>query len=218
MNTHTLKVDLKAAFLATALTLPLAGCAPTPLLRVSSRIASFGQDLDPEMVGVNLVGMVGFDETHVGRMSRVSRGILYLAGAVEGTPEYQYRVAHINLRIIRGLPPLIKPGSHSFSTGAVVPSHIPELKAWDIVEIRQTGTYDVIKDFSTTGEGNAVLRVLCRKSAPDYEACANALPRIGEFRAWGPTGTPYLPTLKEYGFQFSTAYDETGKLLRPLPQ
>jgi hypothetical protein len=217
MNTHTLKVGLKAALLATVLTLPLAGCAPSPVLRATMAVVNLGQGLEPNMVNVNLIGMVGFDEVYAGQMTAPNKSVLYLAGAVEDTPEYRYRVARINLRHVDSLL-YVKPGSYTFPTAAMVPDSLPELKAWDIVEIRQTGMYDVVKDFSHTGEGNAALRILCRRSAPDYEACANALPGIGEFLAQGPTETPYAPTLKEYGFQFSPAYDKAGNLLKPLPQ
>jgi hypothetical protein len=85
---------------------------------------------------------------------------------------------------------------------AYVPS-LDALKAWDIVELRQTGTYDTLLGFSRTGEGNAVLRVLCRKADPGYDACAEVLPRSGNYQSQGPLGTPYLKTLKEYGFSFN---------------
>jgi hypothetical protein len=74
-----------------------------------------------------------------------------------------------------------------------------------------------MENFSVTGEGNAVLRILCRNSDPGYEKCAEALPRIGKYRVQGDTGAPYLKSLKDYGFTFTPAYGTNGKLLRPLP-
>ena len=86
-----------------------------------------------------------------------------------------------------------------------------------MVEFRQTVTLDTQKDFSKTGEGNVVTRVLCRKAQADYEACLDTLPRAGKVKGSGPTGRPFPATVKEYGFTFAPAYDEKGKLLRPFP-
>ncbi len=76
----------------------------------------------------------------------------------------------------------------------------------------------MLKDFSKTGEGNIVTRILCRKAQPDFDACENALPKTGKHKAMGPTGTPFLASVKEYGFTFTPAYDDKGNLLRPLPE
>jgi hypothetical protein len=94
---------------------------------------------------------------------------------------------------------------------------MPALKAWDLVELRQSGTYDTVKNFSKTGEGNAVLRVLCRRADPAYEKCVEALPRIGAHKGQGLMKTEYPASLKSYGFSFSPAYAKDGSALRALP-
>jgi hypothetical protein len=145
---------------------------------------NFGATLPEGMHHVNLIGTVAFDEAFAGDYGRVAQGVLYVMAIKKGSPEYRYRVVPTNLRHLNGF--LYKSdGEVTYPTGAMVPDHLPELKAWDIVEVRQTGSYDVMEGFSKTGEGNAILRILCRKSDPGYEQCADALPRIGKYRAQG---------------------------------
>lgn len=196
--------------------LALSGCAPGPWLKATSTVVNLGQDLPDNMVHVNLIGTIAFSETFAGEYSRANRNILYTGGVEAGRPEFNYRVVRVSLRHLTGAL-VFGAGDLDYPTAAMVPDSFPALKAWDIIEIRQSGTFYTMKDFAETGEGNAIIRVLCRKSQPDYEACANALPKLGRHRAQGLTGTPYLPSLKDYGYTFTPAYSAVGALLRPLP-
>lgn len=193
----------------------LAGCAPGPWLKTTSSVLNMGLDLPTEMVKVNLIGTIGYDETFSGNYSRPSRNILYTGGIEAGKPEFGYRVVRVNLRHISAYPGF-RAGDLGYSTAAMVPDNFPLLKAWDIIEIRHTGGFYTMKDFAKTGEGNAIIRVLCQKSQPDYEECADALPKLSKNRAQGYTGTPYLPSLKDYGYSFSTRYGTDGTLLSPF--
>ncbi|WP_281915305.1 hypothetical protein [Caldimonas thermodepolymerans] len=107
----------------------------------------------------------------------------------------------------------IRTGQLLWMAVAMVPDHIEPLKAGDFVEIRQTGTWHTVEDFVAKGEGNIVVRVLCRVSDPDYAQCLDTLPRIGPYRGFGETGTYYPESIKEYGFTFTPRYDEKGNPL-----
>jgi hypothetical protein len=194
----------------------LSGCAPGPMLKFNTELINAGNELDPGMVNVNFIATVGYDETHLKNLPLQGRGVAYLAGATDISPEYQYRAVYLNIRILKGFM-FLEGGGTSYPTVGMVPDGMPALKAWDLVELRQTGTYDTVKNFSKTGEGNAVLRVLCRRADPAYEKCVEALPRIGKHKGQGLTNTEYPASLKSYGFSFSPAYAKDGSALRALP-
>ena len=167
------------------------------------------------MVNFNLIAVVAFDETYVGNYNINSRAYLYIQGIEPESPEFLYRLIRANIRLQKGF--LYRDdGELGFNAGAMVPDHLPALKAWDLVEVRQTGTYDTMKNFSRIGEGNAVLRVLCQRADPGYQQCAAALPRIGRYPHQGNTNAPFLKSLKDYGFTFSPAYTEEGKSVRAI--
>lgn len=189
----------------------LAGCGASPMLHVGNAVANMGQDLPADMRERHLAAMIAFDEDFAGRYNRVSRNVLYVNGIVEGTPEYLYRVARVNLHHSQGNW-VWKEGSYLFQTGALIPDHLPALKSGDVIEVRQTGTWRTMENFSQTGEGNIVVRVLCAKADPRYEACLEKAPRIGTYRGQGPTGTPYPRSVKDYGFKFTPKYDADGRL------
>lgn len=191
----------------------LAGCSPNPVLKVSSRVLNFGLDLPAYMTQVNLVGTVGFDEAFVGKYHRATQGLMYLHGVEVGKPEYGYRAVHVELRFLEG-GFRWEDGEFGYRKVAMVPDHLPMLKAGDKVEIRQSGTFDTVVDFAKLGQGNAILRVLCKKSDPGYTACEDALPKTGKYKGQGKTGTPYLTSLKEYGYTFTQAYSQKGERLR----
>lgn len=199
-----------------ALLLALSACSAGPHLRVTNAIVNLGQGLPDSMLNVHLVASVGFDEDFAGRYNNPTRAVLYVAGVIEGTPEYLYRVVRTNSGNLQGFA-WVADGEGLYSTPALVPDSMPRLKAGDIVEFRQTSTWDVLKDFSKTGEGNVVTKILCRKAQPDYTACLEAAPRTGKTRGNGPTGRPFPASVKDYGFTFTPAYDSKGTLLRPLP-
>jgi hypothetical protein len=196
----------------------LAACAPGPHLFVAHSVMNFaGSELGPEMVNRHLVGWVGFNEDHASRVHRQGQAQLYGQGIAEGTPEYALRYVHISMGQLKGVPLFAGDGEYPWYTGAAVPDHLPRLMAADIVEVRQVGTLRTLTNFTKTGEGNIVTRVLCRKAQSDYQACLDALSRTGKVKGVGPTGTPYPVSAKEYGFTFTPAYDDKGDLLRPLP-
>jgi len=198
-----------------AVMIALSGCAPGPLLTVATKAITLGQDLPDYMVHVNLVGVVLVDEKPTHAYSRIPRSLLYLHGAAEGTPEYGYRAVTVELRFLKG-EYRWSDAEYGYRTAAVVPDHLPLLKVGDRIEIRQTGTFDTLKNFSKTGEGNAILRMLCQKSSPDYEACVAKLPKTGKYLAQGYTGAPYLASLKDYGYKFTPVTSATGEQLREV--
>ncbi|WP_281915303.1 hypothetical protein [Caldimonas thermodepolymerans] len=199
----------------TAAMMLLAGCAETPLVHVGNRVFNFGTGLPDDMLGRHVAGMVAFDEDWVGNYGRIARNALYAQGIAKGTPEYGLRVVRINLNNTGELL-WKKKGSLLFMTGAIVPDHLPPLKAGDTVEIRNVSTWHAMEDFLAKGEGNIVVRILCRKADPNYEACLNDPngPSVGDIRGVGETGTPYPEKVADYGFTFTPLYDEKGNKLR----
>lgn len=195
----------------------LVACAPSPHLRVTGAITRLGISMDKRMLEANLTAMVGFDESFSGTYNRSSRAALYMASVIEGTPEYQYRVVRLNMGLLDGAL-WHRPGSMLYSTAAMVPDQIPRLMAGDVVELRHAATDRSLENFSVTGEGNIVVRVLCFKAQPDYMDCMDKLPKTGSSIATGRTETPYPVSVKAYGFTFTPAYDKGGKVLRPLPK
>lgn len=109
----------------------------------------------------------------------------------------------------------IRKGDHPYPTTAIVPDQLPMLKAGDLVEIRNTRTWDSVKDFIATGEGNVVVRVICAKADPAFDKCVEVKgPKLGKHKGRGPTGTPYPASVKDYGFTFTKRYDQKGDPLR----
>lgn len=195
----------------------ITGCASSPHLDVTNVLLNHGRDLDPEMRGRNLLGIVGFDEQHASTMTKHAHGRLWMQGVRPGTPEFGYRYVHVNMRQINGFL-YYADGQFLWTTSAMVPDHIPKLKAGDIIEIRQEKADYTLKDFSKTGTGNIIVRVMCRAGDPEYLKCAETLPQVNKAWHTGPTGTPYPVSAREYGFTFTPAYDEAGKLIRQIPE
>lgn len=190
----------------------LCGCQ-TPVIPVINQVINLGMDLPDDMQHRNISAIVAFNETWAGNYPFAARNQLYTQGIKRGTPEYGLRVVRINMRHTDGAA-WVSPGEKLWLTAAIVPDHIPTLKESDIVEIRQTGTWDVDKNFIARGEGNIVIRVLCLKASPDYADCVKKQPHIGKFEGFGATGTYYPPSIQAYGFSYTPKYDEDGK---PLP-
>lgn len=113
---------------------------------------------------------------------------------------------------------------------ALVPDGFPRLLNGDLVEMRMLSLYDYLKTFRETGEGTAVLRLLCptvhsRSEVKMWQNCAS---NYRWHEAWGegnryplgvlaaPSGRPFLRSLKDHTeLSFTPYYDESG---RPLPQ
>lgn len=205
----------RTAFSALALCVLTAGCA-TPLVHITNQVFNFGQELPADMVNRHVAGMVAFDEDWPGAYNKAARTALYGQGVGSGTAVYGLRVARINLANTESA--LFKSaGELSFATGAIVPDHLPRLRAYDVVEIRQTGSWRTMEQFASSGEGNIVVRIVCRKGDLGYVACVERAPRIGKAKGVGETHTPYPASVAAYGFTFSPRYDATGGALRPWP-
>jgi hypothetical protein len=208
------------AALALSATLALSGCglfmnSPPPGLRATNKALNFGVELPDEMVHRNVYGTVGFDEDYVGRYNKHSQNVVYTQGVGRGDPEYNYRVVRINMKHFDGLAIAFIPKGHqAWFTAAIVPDHIPRLSAGDIVEFRQSGTWDTLEGFLGKSDGNVVLALICKAGTPTYDQCVDALPFIGKGKATGPTGTPYPSSLSEYGFKYTPAYDNEGIAVR----
>lgn len=194
----------------------LAGCGASPLLHVGNQVANFGQELPQNMVHRHVAGMVGFDEVWAGAYNRIARNALYVQGIVQGSPEYQLRVARVNLANT-GSNVLWKAGELNFMGGAIVPDHLPRLKAGDVVEIRQTGTWRTMENFVAKQEGNIVVRVLCRADAADYQSCKDTGPKVGKYGGAGETHSEYPSSVRSYGFTFTPHYSQSGELVRAYP-
>ena len=204
--------------LGLALGLALTACAPGPHLFVTTAIISSGTELGPEMRDRNMIATVGFDEDYIGslRLPRPVRTIAYLQGVAEKTPEYQLRVAYLNLAQLKGFA-WYADGQLAYATVGAIPEHIGRLKAWDLVEYRSSGTYRTMEHFASRQEGNIVVRVLCRKADPGYEKCRDALPQVRKYPN-GSLGTPYPVSVSDYGYTFTPAYDEAGRPTRVIPE
>lgn len=196
----------------------LAGCAAGEHTRVFSKVLGGPQEAPEAMRNVHLVGWVVQDEQSPAKVKRGLDTALYMTGIRNGTPLMQYRSTPVTTpRLEKGV--LWKDDGWMIDAlAALVPDHIGALKQGDIVEWRSVNYWDSTVNFEKDGEGQVVTRVLCRKSAPDFEACRDALPRYGKHKAAGPTGTPFPASVKEYGFTFSKFYDMKGEPLRPLPE
>lgn len=82
--------------------LALTACAPGKHLHVTTQAFNLGQELGPEMTGRNLIATIGYDEDFVTNYRIPARSTAYLQGVVEGTPEYQLRVVHLSLALLKG--------------------------------------------------------------------------------------------------------------------
>lgn len=203
--------------LAGACLLTMTACAPGPYLHVTNAVANGGSyELGPEMRNRHMIASVGYDETYAANYPRIGRNVLFVQGIVEGTPEHDYRVAVLTMGQIKGAL-WHTPGTFMWITGAVIPDNIPLLKAYDLVEFRQVTGNRSMQDFSKTGEGNVVVKVLCRKADADYQKCADALPQLAKAPS-GDTGIPYPASVREYGQTYTPAYDAKGVLVRPISQ
>ncbi len=188
----------------------LAACAINPLTEATSRAAALnGALFSSEYKQANLVGVVAFDEAYTDAYHYMWRNALYMQGAKPGAAPRRYRVVPIGIResdLFR----------HTFMTGAIVPDHLPRLRAGDIVEFRNGSQFDNMVGFETTREGNVVLRVVCWSDDPAFLGCARTkAPWKGygsRAEVSGVAGTPYRD-VASYGFTFSERYDDEGRVL-----
>lgn len=190
---------LSAGLMALAM---LTACATPEGVYRTTLAVNAGQSLPPEMERVNLLAVVAFDEADAATYNRHSQAVLYSQGVSRDSPEYRLRVVRINFNHFKGNL-VWADGTFLFSSAAVVPDHLPPLKAGDLVEVRHVRTWESLKQFSLTGEGNRVLRVWCEKASPQFQNCLDAAPRIGRVKGQGPTGTAFPESPLVYGHTFT---------------
>lgn len=197
----------------------LAGCAAGEHTRYTSALLGDDGKAPPLMRSTHIVAWAGFDEKPLAKVGGFANTVLYASGVRKGNPNALYRYVAVSSPRLEDDGFLwFKSGSQIYVVGAMVPDHIGELKREDILEVRSISSWDSLVDFHTTGEGQVVTRVLCRKASPDWKKCHDSLPMFLHHKAAGFTGTPFPASVKDYGFTFSQYYDEEGKLLRPLPK
>jgi hypothetical protein len=204
-----------------ALVVLLAGCeAAGPQNRAFQAFDLALGGISPKMLEKNVTASVSFDEAHPLKTHRITRIDFFGQGVDKDSVEYNYRMVPVNFghfnnfgigRVNNGYGTLV------FKTAAMVPDHLPLLKAGDLIELRQTVQYNSMKDFVAKQEGNTVLRILCRKADPDFLKCQDSVPHHSPKVVGGYTDRPYLKSLKEYGFTFTQAYDKQGNAFRPFP-
>ncbi len=154
-----------------------------------------------------------------------TRSLEVYAGA--GPQELRFRRVTLIVAHSEGGKPFLGFKGHMHFE-AIVPDGMPMLKLGDLVEVRVGKVYDHLKGFAQTGEGTAVLRLLCpgnltRAEGPAVYKCAK---NLAWFEPWGEdkryfdgiiastSGRPYLSSLKEHTeLTFSPYYNETGTLL-----
>ena len=181
-------------------------------------------DFSRTQLMANVQAVVIFDEHHSGfATTNHSR----VAGA--GPSELTYRRVIVPIAHNEGGKPILGfKGMRVFL--AVVPNGMSLLKKGDLVDVRATTIYDYLKNFSSTGEGTAVIRLLCPseevstpEKAAKFRACGSTLPW---YQPWGeekrywdgiiasPSGYPFLAKLKDYTeFAYTPFYDSEGNQL-----
>lgn len=196
------------AVVSTCTAVALSGCQ-TPAVHVLNAVLNVGTELPANMRQVNVAAQVIQDEVWAGDYSFSARNQLYTVGVIKGEPEYSMRVAFLQMRHPE-FGAWVRAGGKGWISTGIIPDHLPPLKQGDVVELRQTGTYNVVKGFVETGEGNVVLRILCKAGDPAFKECVATLPRIGTFQGFGETNSYYPESVREYGFIFSQNYDANG--------
>ncbi|WP_139026509.1 hypothetical protein [Achromobacter arsenitoxydans] len=175
-------------------------------------VLNAGTELPANMRQVNVAAQVIHDEVWAGDYPFGARNQLYTVGVIKGEPEYSMRVAFLQMRHPE-YGAWVRAGGKGWVSTGIIPDHLPPLKQGDVVELRQTGTYNVVKGFVENGEGNVVLQILCSAGDPAFKECVAALPRIGAFQGFGETSSYYPESIREYGFTFSQNYDANGVAL-----
>lgn len=203
---------LVKAITYSAIAVALSGCQ-TPAVHVMNAVLNGGNtELAANMRQVNVAAHVIRDETWAGDYPFTARNQLYTVGVIKGEPEYSMRVAFLQMRHPE-YGAWVRAGGKGWVTTGIIPDHLPALKQGDVVELRQTGTANVVKNFVASGEGNVVLHILCRAADPKYKECLAALPRIGTYQGFGETSSYYPESVREYGYTFSPKYDAKGAAL-----
>ena len=193
---------MKTTIIAVLTLVSLSGCAYDQGIHLRNQLVNMGQELPAEMVNTNYVGAILEDEKHINSYTRGTRVAIHGQDASPGTWAENHRIVPIRTAQY-GAALATKLGQGFWTTAALVPDGTPRLRKFDIVEFRHVGTWRTLKDFPTTGEGNAVVKVLCRFEDPNYASCLDTLPSIGKYKGSGPAKTEYKPSLQDYGFTFN---------------
>lgn len=197
----------------------LAGCTAGEHTRHTSKLMGDDGTAPPLMRSVHIVAWAGFDEKPLAKVSGLANTALYASGVRKGNLNVTYRYVPVSSPRMEDDGFLwFKSGSQMYLVGAMIPDHIGEIKREDILELRSIASWDTLVDFHTTGEGQIVTKVLCRRASPDWKKCHDSLPMFLTHKAAGFTGTLFPQSVKDYGFTFTQYYDEEGKLLKPLPK
>lgn len=206
----------------------LAGCA-----QVGGTLAEVGRPLAEKVTftddswsksqkNTNVQALVLYDEEYsIFRMHQLN----VIAGV--GAQEKAYRRVVLYIVHSEGGRPI---GNYKgfMRFVAVVPDGMPLLKNGDLVEARVGNVYDYLKGFAQTGEGTAVLRILCpanthRSQQERFKQCASEL---AWYKGWddgqryyngivaAASERPYLPKLSDHTeLKFSPYYDVEGSAL-----
>lgn len=201
-----------------AAALALTGCAS--YMKTVTKIQNMGFELHESSVNAHLYAEVNRDEEYLGNL-RLPLRAQYMPGGVEpdnGT--YNYRIVETYMTLTDPKNLMVVHGSKFAFRPAVVPDQFPRLMKGDIVELRNTGTYDVLANLATTGEGAAIVRVFCKAGSPNYAQCRASMPTLGYSpRPAGVTGSKFYPSLKDYApLTFSKWYDDKGNALHAFPK
>jgi len=170
----------------------------------------------------NMQGVVVAQEEYT---SMRYRGILATISGV-GPQETRYRRVVVNFYNPDGGMFL---GLHGeMQLLVMVPDGFPILRGGDVVEMRTLGLYGYQKNFISSGDGAAVLRILCPRNERNEPGAA--MHACGESLAWydgwgekyhfwegivaSPSGRPWLPSLKDHTeLSFTPYYDDAGNVL-----
>lgn len=213
--------DLRRLISISAVSLLLTGCGHV-LRPLNEQVLARDESFAPAQKFANVQGAVLSDEDYMG--ARLING--EATGGV-GTHIRRYRRVIVQLINSEGGKPIMGLAGRA-EILALVPDGFPKLLNGDLVEMRMLSLYDYMRDFDKTGEGTAVLRLLCptvhsRAEVKSWQSCASHYPW---HEPWGEgnrfplgvmaasTGRPFLKSLKDHTeLSFSLYYDETGAVL-----
>lgn len=207
--------------LAVAAAVSMSGCAQ--YMRTVTKMQNYGYELHPDSVNAHVYAEVSRSELFTGDLVLPRRTSYMPLGVESGNGTYNFRIVEAYMTLLDpplpGILPVWAHGTRFAFRAAVVPDQFPRLMEGDIIELRNTGTYEILTDFPQTGEGAVVTRVFCRAGTPEYAACRGSLPVVGRSpRPAGQTGADFKPSVKDYApLTFTRWYDDNGKAVRPFP-
>lgn len=211
------------AWLLAGALLLLGGCTH---MRPVEEVLQNGSSWASSQKTANVQAVVAFDEDNSGLISFA----LFNHGARAGVgpAEKRYRKVVYTMLNSEGGRPIGK-FAGIMAAMAMVPDGMPRLKTGDLIEVRFPVWFDYMKDFAVTGEGSAVLRLICpagSTSKTDSEAFKECASHANWHQPWGeekryyqgiiaaPSGRPFAPRLKDHReLAFTPYYDEIDNVL-----